>query len=173
MTNKLIRSLLFVLATALAVPFASAGPSVSTPMKPLKMAPPKTTAKPNLVIDAVRWSGEFCGLYGCKAAEDIKHDLQVNKATCALKVRVRNKGGAAAGAFQVQLLYTHWKGRALLQKVKGVGGGLAAGAVTEVVFPAADIGYYYTGAPFKAKVDYRNQVSESNEDDNTGQLNNP
>lgn len=129
--------------------------------------------KPNLVIDAFGWNAEFCGLYGCAAVDQMKQDLQIDKATCPLVIRIRNTGNAPTGAFVVRVDYYHWKGTALLQKHVSVGSGLGPGETRVVSIPAGTIGYFHTGKPFTATVDANHQVAESNETDNTATMPNP
>lgn len=160
-----MKTKLSLLATCLVFLLTTSVQAVETiPLGSQKMKMPPIKTKANLVIHAVGWNHENC-LSTCL---QVQRDLKINKAGCGIKVRVANEGNKATGVFSVQLLYTHWKGTTVVQKIKHLGTGLKAKNqgqwVKDIVFN--DIGYYRVDKPFIVTVDFGNKVPESNESDN-------
>ena len=135
------------------------------PLKAKRVPPPR---KANLVIQAAGWERELC----VGTCPEVKRDLKINKVNCGFRVRVANIGNKNTGLFAVRILYTHWNGTSVIQKVKWLGTGLAAKNqgtwYKDIIFN--DIGYYRSDRPFKVMVDWGNKVVESNEGDNTKQV---
>jgi len=135
---------------------------------PLKFKYVPLPAKANLVIRSASWDREFCN----SACPQIKADLKINKVDCSFKVRVANTGNKSTGSFAVQLLYTHWKGTATLQKILWVaplGPKGASNSYKDINF--GNIGYFRSDKTFTIKVDATNKIPESNESDNTKTVN--
>jgi hypothetical protein len=176
---KYLKLLALLLVSAGIVNFSFAGPvgkpEIPPPknkkfdpdrFKPNRFNPGHTTPnlklKPNLVVRTIAWRGEFCNMSKCY--QELKK-LRINKATCAIYVRIMNTGLRNAGPFRVSLRYTRWDGTPVT-KVKLVSGLLKGGMAKSKLVTFTNIGYYRINKPFIAKVDSANQIAETNEGDN-------
>ena len=132
---------------------------------PTKKIPhgPVLKLKANLKVADIGWSGEFCNMSNCYKA---LQQFRINKATCALSVRIMNNGAIAASNFKVRLVYTNGYGNKVV-KYKHVALQKAGGFGTSQLIKFNNIGSYKINRPFVVTVDSGKTVPETNEADNT------
>lgn len=163
MTIKRIITCTLMIAGIASISAVNADPRPINPnIRVQKFKLPPLNLKPNLVVKALGWSGEFCNRSKCY--NEFK-PLGFNKATCKFRARVKNLGTGTAGRFRVKLEYKDWKGT--IRRTTVVVAGLKRkgqfGSEEIVYF---NVQYYKLNQMMKVTVDPSRQVTETNENDN-------
>jgi len=155
-------------APALAGPTLQAPQINLQPQRKLKGPTPQLNLKPDLVIQNMGFSQEFCT---DQCSDTWARELRVYRIKvqqCQWQVTVKNIGNATSKPGQVSLTYTTIAGPA---HVHGAMPAIRPGQAKNVLVPFSNRGfrywYYDFNLPFKAKADSTNTSRESNEGNNT------
>ena len=159
--TKLAR-LCAILATA-----ASASSTVALEAAESTLQQITTPRSINLTIEVFDWAGNLCGLHGCPPLLQLKQDLNIDKATCPLLVRVANHGNADSTSFLVEISFTGADGKisrqaTVVPKLSGRNSGDLW--YRDVTF--TEIGYFRTDKPFTIVVDPTGNIVETDKTDN-------
>ena len=129
----------------------------------------KVKSKANLVLTSLR-HGPKEYENGCgQVCNKVTHDLGIRTVgTCGLHFTIKNLGGTDARSSRALLSYLDWKGN--FRKIGVYVGKVKAGKTYHGNIKDSTIGWFSNKRALFFKLDYKNIIDESNENDNSRSL---